>query len=284
MIYFIKHYWYLLILGLFLIIFLTMFFSSMIFKASTNNMVKDFNDDVSIESNGNIITLDDLSELPLPVRQWLIKSQIVGKEMIQYMTFTQTGSMRLKEDSDEWVDSLASQYINVREPSFLWHVNVDMMPIIDTLGRDTFIDGLGSMKISLSGLIPVVNESDNEKINLSSMHRFLLELPFYPTAALEDYITWESIDDSSAKAIMSIYDKEVEVVFYFKENNEIDRVEALRYKDTDEDATKKEFIGYYQGTSEVEGMIVSNKASLVWMLDDSPYEWYRLENKNISIN
>jgi hypothetical protein len=116
------------------------------------------------------------------------------------------------------------------------------------------------------------------------MHRFLLELPFYPTAALEDYITWESIDDSSAKAIMSIYDKEVEVVFYFKENNDIERVEALRYKDTDEDATKIEFIGYYQGTSEVEGMIVSNKASLVWILDDSPYEWYRLENKNISIN
>jgi hypothetical protein len=256
----------------------------MIFKASTNHMVDEFNDHVSIESNAGIITLDDLSELPLPVRQWLIKSQVVGKEMIQYMSFTQTGSMRLNEDSDEWVDSLASQYINVRQPSFLWHVNVDMMPVIDTLGRDTFIDGLGSMKISLSGLIPVVNESDNEKINLSSMHRFLLELPFYPTAALEDYITWESIDDSSAKAIMSIYDKEVEVVFYFKENNDIERVEALRYKDTDEDAAKIEFIGYYQGTTELEGMIVSNKASLIWMLEDSPYEWYRLENKDISIN
>lgn len=284
MIYFLKHYWYLLILGLLIMILLSLFISSMIFKTNTKNIVNEFNDNASIESNADVITLADLDELPSPVRQWLIKSQVVGKDRIQYMTFTQTGSMRLNEDNDEWVDSIATQYVNLVEPSFLWHVNVDMMPVIDTLGRDSFIDGKGSMKITLSGLIPVVNESDGEKINLSSMHRFLLELPFYPTVALEDYITWESIDEHSAKAIMSFYEKQVEVIFYFKDNHDIDRVEALRYKDTDEAARKIPFIGYYQGTIQVDGMVVSNQASLVWMQEDTPYEWYRLENKDISMN
>jgi hypothetical protein len=68
----------------------------------------------------------------------------------------------------------AEQFFTVDTPGFIWLVRTAMagMPV---LGRDLFSDGQGSMEIRLAGLIPVVNVSNHERINESTIQRYLGE-------------------------------------------------------------------------------------------------------------
>lgn len=67
------------------------------------------------------------------------------------------------------MQSTAHQTINLKDPGFIWH----------------------------GALVPVVNENDNAILNEPSLHRFLLEVPWYPTVALEDSMPWEDYRSES---------------------------------------------------------------------------------------
>ena len=55
----------------------------------------------------------------------------------------------------------------------------------------------------------------------SSLVTFLSEILFIPSAALQDYVKWEAIDDLNAKAIISCYGLSASGVFTFNEDGEI---------------------------------------------------------------
>ena len=225
-----------------------------------------------------VITEQDLEGLPKAVRQWLRESGVVGKERIRAMSFSQRGEMKLDPEQEKWMEPKAKQYVRVDEPGYLWHVDLPMIPLLNTKGRDLFHEGKGAMEVRIGSLIPVVNEQGSEKLNESSLHRFLLELPWYPTAALEDYITWEEIDDQRAKAILTYQGITVDAVFYFDETGSLIRQEALRYKDNHDDAERLPCIGEVKGYTIVEGIKIPNQFHVTWILDGKPFTWYKLEN------
>ena len=230
-----------------------------------------------------IIEEKDLEELPEPVQKWLKTTGVVGKERVQAMNFSQRGKMKLKPEQEKWMEPSAKQYVRVDEPGYLWHVDLPMIPLINTKGRDLFYEGKGSMEIRIGSLIPVVNEKPNDQLNESSLHRFLLELPWYPTAALEEYMTWEEIDHKSARAVLSYEGITVDAIFYFDETGHLIKQEALRYKENHAEAEKIPCIGEVKGYTSVEGMKIPNQFHVTWIIDDEPFTWYKLENYDIVI-
>lgn len=236
------------------------------------------------DSEANIIKESDLEGLPDVVKEWLSYSNVLGKERIKTLTFTQTGLMQLDQSKDNWVEANAFQMVNVSEPSFLWHVDIHMMPIVKTYGLDIFKDGKASMQINLGGLVNVVNEKESAKLNESAMHRFLLEMPAYPTAALEDYMTWEAIDTHTAKATLTYKEITVSADFHFDASGRLLKVEAMRYKDTDETAERLLCIGEVKNYVEVNDMMIPDQFEVTWMIDGDAYTWYKLENSDFVIN
>jgi len=232
-------------------------------------------------NNRNKIVEEELESLPLPVKKWLENVGVVGKEKIAKVTFSQRGKMKLNPDQKDWFEPEAKQYIRVDEPGYLWKVNLPMLPIINTKGRDLFYKGEGSMEIRIGSLIPVVNVSNNKKINESALHRFLLELPWYPTAALEEYITWEAINENSAKASLTYEGMAVDATFYFTEDDNLKRIESLRYKDSDEDAERIPCIGEIQGHKNIEGLKIPHLIDVTWIMDGKRFTWYKIENYDI---
>ncbi len=225
----------------------------------------------------------DLEGLPKPVEKWLKSIGIVGQERIRALSFSQHGKMKLKPDQDNWMDAEAKQYVRVDEPGYLWHVDLPVIPVLNTKGRDLFYDGEGAMEIRIGSLIPVVNEKSSDKLNESSLHRFLLELPWYPTAALEDYMTWEEIDKQTAKGILSYKGITVEAIFYFDEEGNLIKQESLRYKENDDESERIPCIGEIKGHIIVDGLKIANRAEVTWVMDGEPFTWYKLENFDISI-
>ena len=229
--------------------------------------------------NGKDIILDvELASLPEPVADWLVDVGIIGNNRFKSVSFDQTGKMKLEKGQADWYIPEARQYVNIKEPGYLWTVDI---PMFFTKGRDLYHKGQGSMLIKLAGAIPVVNENNKYKLNESSLHRFLLELPWYPTAALEDYITWEGIDANSARAIINYQGITADAIYYFKENGELESLEAMRYKDVDENASRLKCIGEIIDYTEVDGIKIPHKVNVSWIEAGEKFIWYKIENYNI---
>jgi hypothetical protein len=107
----------------------------------------------------------------------------------------------------------------------------DFEEVIDGFLFRGKIDGKGEMLIKLGGVIPIVNQSPNEKMNQGAMLRYLAEICWFPTAVLNDYMAWEMIDATSAKATLTINGKAVSGLFSFTEEGELKKTKIRIVED-----------------------------------------------------
>lgn len=231
-----------------------------------------------------IITAQELNSLPPQVKQWLQNIGLVGKEKIHTVYFKQKGTMKLKPDQDKWSDALAEQYITTDKPAFIWKVKMEMSPFVKVAGRDYFVDGEGKMLMKVASLIPVVNVSHNTKVNQSTLQRFLLELPWYPSMALSPFITWEEVNEHSARATMTYKGTSGSAVFHFDNNGDLLKVSAYRYKENGDNAELIECVGEVKENTVIEGIKIPTNLHVSWVLDEGLFTWYRLEIYDVNFN
>ncbi|MCF7876364.1 hypothetical protein K9M06_04835, partial [Candidatus Bipolaricaulota bacterium] len=232
---------------------------------------------------GRVITEESLGQLPRPVRKWLKNAGVPGSERIQYVKLRQKGELRLNPDGN-WSKVKAEQYVDTVNPSFLWKVDTSLFSILPVAGRDKFIAGRGDMEIRLASLIPVVNERSNEKLDQAALQRYLAEIGWYPTAALSPHITWERIDDLTAEATMEYSGTSGSVKFHFKEEGELERISAMRYRGSSENDEKKEWFGEIKESRIISGVRVPSRVDISWVLDGEVFTWYRFEVTGLEYN
>ncbi|WP_114747740.1 DUF6544 family protein [Pleomorphovibrio marinus] len=225
----------------------------------------------------------DIVELPEPVQQWLHHSGAVGKPMIRVAKVVQKAEMQLNPGQKGWNSATAIQYSTVEEPAFLWEVNVQMNPFLVFRGRDKFVDGKGEMWIKMSGLVDVVKEK-GEKIDEGSLQRYLGELVWFPSLALSDYITWETLDETSVKATMNYKGTTGSGIFHFNTEGEFVRFSAMRFRGNEKDAQRKEWVLEVEDYQSFQGIRVPSKMSATWRLDEGDWTWLKLEIVDIRYN
>jgi len=230
-----------------------------------------------INQKTEVINESDLVGLPEPVKNWLQNSGVIGKKPIKAVNIEQSGLMKLAAEQEKWYQPQAKQYISVAEPGYLWQVDLAMMPVINTKGRDLFDQGDASMIIKIASLLPVVNQKANDKLNESALHRFLLEIPWYPTAALNDYLDWEEIDSSSARATINYQEVKASAIFNFNQQGNLIRTEAMRYKESDEDAERIKCTGELGGFKTVDGIKVPTEIDVSWYLEEGKFTWFKVK-------
>ena len=231
---------------------------------------------------GAVIKADDLNNLPEPVKLWLTKIGAVEKNRISAVRLSQKGLMKLEPEQKDWYKPQAAQYTTVSKPGFLWQVDLAVLPVINTKGRDLFYLGNASMLIKIASLLPVVEQGSNDKINESALHRFLLELPWYPTAALNDYLDWEEIDSTTARATINYQGVEASVIFKFDREGNLISTEAMRYKESDESAERLRCTGELKEYKEVDGIMVPMEIDVSWHLESGRFTWFKVEVEELN--
>ncbi len=139
------------------------------------------------------------------------------------------------------------------------------------------------MLIKLNSLINVVNEQ-GEKLDEGTLQRYLGEMVWFPSLALSPYITWEPIDDTTAKATMTYEGTTGSGTFYFNTNGDVTKFSALRYKGNEEGANRHEWIMNISEHKTFEGIKVPAVMSSTWKLDEGDWTWLKLEVKDIQYN
>lgn len=140
------------------------------------------------------------------------------------------------------------------------------------------------MNIKIASLLPIVDVKDNEKINQSTLQRYLLELPWYPSAALSPYISWKKIDDFSAEATMDYNGVSGSAAYHFDQKGNLEKISALRYKDSDANAGLVECIGEVIKSSTVNGIEIPTTLTISWMLETGKFTWYKIDVDDIEFN
>lgn len=230
-----------------------------------------------------IIQPGDLDGLPAPVQKWLQHSQVVGKEKIHTVRIKQVGRMRT-EPGNPWMPITAEQYINVDKPGFVWLARVKVAPLINIIGHDKYYLGQGSMNISLLGLLSVGKAEPGREMNQGAMHRFMAEMIWYPSAALNDYITWEAIDDNSARAIMTWQGVRAEMVFNFNDEGDLVNNVAARYREDKGKFVLNDWGGVARQFREFNGIRIMSKTDIVWKYPSGDFNWLQVEVTDIDYN
>lgn len=239
--------------------------------------------------DNNIVTVDttlkesDLTNLPAPVREWLINSGVLERPFIHCGKVTQVAEMQMKPEQRNWLRATAIQYTTIDDPAFIWSVDVKMNSFVSFQGRDKFNDGKGEMLIKLNSIFNIVDEQ-GEKMDEASLQRYLGEMVWFPTLALSPHVTWEQIDANKAKATMTYNGTSGSGTFYFNSNAEVSKYSAMRYQGNEKDAKRYYWEMKILDYKTFEGVKVPTKMTATWDLGEKDWTWLKLEVTDIEYN
>ena len=231
-----------------------------------------------------MLTEDIVHTLPEVVQQWLKRSNVIGKEIIQTVCLEQTGEMCITPDG-KWIPFSARQWFTTESPGFIWIADVKTAPGIYLKGRDKYVDGQGHMLIKLLSLFTVADAKGRET-DQGAMLRYLAEIIWFPSAAVSDYIEWEQINTVTAKATITFGGITASGIFNFDTNYDLISFEARRYYSRKDTATLEDWLIQTEqdGYREFDGVRIPAKGSVTWKLEEGDYTWLKLEINEIQYN
>ena len=236
----------------------------------------------NVKNNHVIVTEADLAGLPELVQTWLKKAQVLGKEKIVSVRSEQDIKLRLAKDKP-WMPAQAVQYYRTEEPGLIWKAKIKAAPFFHIAGRDKYLDGQGNMLIKLMSVFTVADGRGPE-IDQGSLLRYLAEIMWFPTAALNEYLKWEPIDATSAKVTMDYKGVSASGILTFNEQGEIIRFEAERYGEFDGEYRLETWLAEVVDYKEFNGFVIPSTGKITWKLDTGDFEWYHFVVKEMEYN
>ena len=213
------------------------------------------------------VTDDDLAELPDPVRRYLESVLEPGQPRIRTVRLAQRGELLMGDGPDDWKPFRAVQDVSVEPPGFLWDATVAVLPFLPARVVDAYEDGAGTLHARLLSTVPVAAVGSSPEVDEGELLRYLAEATWYPTALLGEGVSWEAIDDRSARATIQDRGTTASLEFRFDERGLVESVHAeARYRQ--EIDGHAPWTGYFGDYEERNGLVVPTAAEVAWGLPD----------------
>jgi len=124
-----------------------------------------------------------------------------------------------------WMDIGGEAFFSVAAPGFVWRATTTYAPSIWLETFDFYVDDKAGMNLNLFSVFPLDNAHD-DAIKTSSLFRYLACTPLFPMIhGSAGFITWENIDDSTAKAIITDKGRSVEAIARFNGRGWIESID-----------------------------------------------------------
>lgn len=237
------------------------------------NTVEKFTKEYQLSKN--IITEDDLKELPDVLQKYFINNGYVGIKSASAVVFDFKNadfSMGINKPNVK-IDYLVYDY--VMEPTRVAFIDSKMYGI-PFQGIDICKDGKGSMKGVIAKHIKLF-ETDFVFIDSS----YLAECLMHPSLALQDNITYKPIDDYSVEATIKKNDAETTGIFYFNENYEMISFEVDKRYCSDTNTYEK-WSAITTDYKEINGVNVPTKFQAIWHYDSGDLIYFDSNGMEIS--
>jgi hypothetical protein len=218
-----------------------------------------------------IVTEDMLKDLPEPVRRYLTYTGIVGKPLAQTVYIKQQGQMHPGAELP-WIPLDFETYYSVEPPGFVWDGTMHVGPLPLARARDLYRNGTGNMLVKAASLVTVV-DGKGEEMDLGSMMRFLSEMVWFPSAFLSDNISFEPVDNSSARVTFTHRGRSVSGTLYIDEEGRLTNFVAKQYRTVGGGYELTPWSTPITGYGEFAGLKLPVKGRAVWHLKDGDLEY-----------
>lgn len=170
------------------------------------------------------MTADDiaLGQLPAPVTRYLEMALSAERRPIDAARLTQTGMLRTDARSPRWMNFEAVHEIAPSKTEFKWTAHVAALPFVHIQVQDSYANGRGSGQVKLFSLLRLARREGGDAMNSGSLHRYLAEAVWYPTALLpRSNLRWSAISETRALATLAHGDTTVSLEFRFSPTGEV---------------------------------------------------------------
>jgi hypothetical protein len=212
-----------------------------------------------------------IEDLPAPVARYLRLANPARKHLHE-VRLTQTGTLRTDLNSERWMSFDAEHIVVPQATGFVWNARVSVAPLIHVRVRDAFVDGRGSGLVSLLSALTVGEDADSPEMNSGSLHRYLAEAVWYPTALVpSSQLTWTALDATRALATLTNQGVTVSLEFRFGESGEVTGIfTPARWGKFGEGYRQVPWEGHFRDYREQDGILVPSEGDVGWYVAN---EW-----------
>ena len=214
--------------------------------------------------------MDVPGELPPPVVRYLNLALPVRQD-IGLAHLQQEGMLRTDPSSERWLPFEATQVVRPGRFHFEWIARVRVAPLIHIQVIDSLVEGRGSGQVRLGRWIPLTRSSESAQMNEATLHRFLAEAVWYPSALRpSDQLRWTAIDDGRARATLSVHGASVGLEFRFGAGGEVTGIHTpARWGRFNGHLSTAAWEGHFGELIEVDGVRVPRDGDVGWYVGNT---------------
>jgi len=223
------------------------------------------------EKDQGLIMSDMLEKLPDSVQRYLAYTRVAGSPWIDTVRLKQVGKFRQGPDRP-WMLVTADEFYTTNPPSLIWNARFKIAGLPLLRANDKYESGHGHMFGKLAGLFTVFDVS-GEELDQATMIRYLNEIMWFPTAFLGNNISWEYVDEHSARVTFTDHGKSVSARMFFDDVGRLTNFTAMRYREIGGEFSLDRWSTPILGYGELAGLKLPVRGQAVWNLasGDLPY-------------
>lgn len=232
-----------------------------------------------------IIQQAELDPLPLPVRDYLIKSGVVGKPHLKTFRAKFKGRMRMKEGGS-WLPISVIQYSFMDSTlTRIFNIQGRMCGLFPIKGRDKYEKGKGNMLIRPFDLFTAVDQK-SESMDRSELVTFLNDMMMFPMAMLNPKVSWSPLNDTSAIATLTDAGLSVSGTFIFSRDHDLINfvTDDRTYDDGRGDVRQAKWwtpVGHHQSMG---GIRIPTFGEAVWDFDSHYFPYAAIVVEDVGYN
>lgn len=237
-----------------------------------------------VSSEKDILTEEDIRNLPGPVQKYIRYSNSIGKQKVSNFRVVFEGEFRTDPKKD-WGKMNAVQFTDLTDTTRLYYLQLKMFGLTVT-GLHKYADTKATMLAKVAGIITVVDGKGPEMNYGETVTVFNDMAMLAPGSLTDKRIEWQSIDSSTVKAVFNNNGIKISAFLYFNEKGELINFisEDRYYSPTGKTYQKFRWSTPTNKYKVYNGIRISSGGEAVWSLPEGEYKYGRINIKEIQYN
>lgn len=239
---------------------------------------------ISTNPSRNILTEQDIKDLPQPVQKYIRYTGYLGREKTSTMKAEFEGQIRSSENS-EWMKFSATQYSSFDEPCRYFFLRASMKGI-PVAGYHRFKNGIAVMDIRAASLIKV-QYAEGPEMNVSETVTHFNDMCLLaPGSLINDQITWKQINENEVSAAFTNQGITVHSTLLFNETGELVNFisDDRYYMSTDKQMRKARWMTPVSGYRQEHGIRYPSYGEAIWIMPEGKFSYAKMNINSVVIN
>lgn len=230
-----------------------------------------------------ILSEDDIQHLPSIVQKYIRYTGSVGREKVYNFKAEFSGGIR-SNPGEEYMQLRSVQYNFIKTLARLFYIEARKKGI-PAVGIHIYQNEKAIFKIKLLSLFTVVDAS-GEKMDQGETVTVFNDMCFMaPATLIDNRITWESLDDLTAKAIFTNGNIKISAFLYFNEKGElVNFVSNDRYETDGKTYQNYPWSTPVKSYIDINGYRLPSGADLIYSRPDGEFTYGQFQLKDIKYN